>query len=77
MRYLNTYVEIKPIPKETLFLAGKAFLQYPPAPRPEKKRYAAFFIGAHATVTGNKLITRDQGRFSTYFPSVELIIPAA
>ncbi|MEO1925437.1 MAG: hypothetical protein ABGY08_05555 [Gammaproteobacteria bacterium] len=34
-----------------------------------------FFIGAHAAVAGYQLITRDKGRFSTYFPSVKLIIP--
>jgi predicted nucleic acid-binding protein len=34
-----------------------------------------FFIGAHAAVSGYQLITRDRGRFSTYFPSIELIMP--
>jgi len=34
-----------------------------------------FFIGAHAAVSGYALVSRDKGRFSTYFPSVELIIP--
>ena len=33
-----------------------------------------FFIGAHAAVAGYKLISRDTGRFITYFPSVDLII---
>lgn len=34
-----------------------------------------FLIGAHAAVSGYRLITRDKGRFSTYFPHIELIIP--
>jgi len=34
-----------------------------------------FFIGAHAAVSDFQLITRDRGRFSTCFPTVELIMP--
>jgi len=34
-----------------------------------------FFIGAHAAVKDYTLITRDKGHFSTYFPSVNLIMP--
>lgn len=76
----NEYVSvldfsISPIPREALFLAGKAFLKY----RQKKgKKYNAlpdFFIGAHAAVNRYKLMTRDKGRFATYFPTVDLIIP--
>jgi hypothetical protein len=35
-----------------------------------------FCIGAHAAVTGYRLLTRDASRFCTYFPPVELIAPA-
>ncbi len=34
-----------------------------------------FFIGAHAQTAGCPILTRDRKRFSTYFPSVELIRP--
>lgn len=34
-----------------------------------------FLIGAHAAVTGFKLVTRDPKRVATYFPTVELITP--
>ena len=34
-----------------------------------------FFIGAHAQVTGLPLLTRDVGRYRTYFPKVMLIAP--
>lgn len=67
--------KIKPIPKEALFLAGKAFLQYRKRQGQKSNVLPDFFIGAHAAVAGYKLITRDKGRFSTYFPRVELIIP--
>ena len=65
----------KPIPKEALFLAGKAFLQYKKRKGGKSNVLPDFFIGAHAAVAGYQLITRDKRRFSTYFPSVELIIP--
>jgi len=66
---------IQPIPKEALFLAGKAFLQYKKRKGSKTNVLPDFFIGAHAAVMGYPLISRDKGRFSTYFPSVELIIP--
>jgi predicted nucleic acid-binding protein len=66
---------IQPIPREALFLAGKAFLQYRQRKGGKSNVLADFFIGAHAAVAGYRLMTRDKGRFSTYFPSVELIMP--
>jgi predicted nucleic acid-binding protein len=66
---------IKPIPREALFLAGKAFLQYRKRQGQKGNVLPDFFIGAHAAVSGYQLVTRDRGRFSTYFPGVELIMP--
>jgi predicted nucleic acid-binding protein len=63
------------IPREALFLAGKAFLQYKRRKGGKSNVLPDFFIGAHAAVADYRLITRDRGRFSTYFPSVELIMP--
>jgi hypothetical protein len=66
---------MKAIPREALFLAGKAFLQYKRRKGEKGNVLPDFFIGAHAAVSGYQLISRDKGRFSTYFPSVDLIIP--
>jgi len=66
---------IKPLPKEALFLAGKVFLQYKSRKGGRINVLPDFFIGAHAAVLGYPLITRDKGRFSTYFPKVKLIMP--
>jgi len=66
---------MKPIPREALFLAGKAFLQYKRRKGEKGNVLPDFFIGAHAAIAGYPLVSRDKGRFSTYFPSVELIIP--
>lgn len=67
--------EIKEIPKEALFLAGKAFLKYKKNKGSKTNVLPDFFIGAHAAVEGYKLMTRDKGRFSTYYPTVELVMP--
>jgi len=68
-------LEIHTIPKEALFLAGKAFLQYKKRKGTKNNVLPDFFIGAHAGVAGYRLITRDKGRFSTYYPQLELIMP--
>jgi len=36
---------------------------------------SGFFIGAHAQIANLPLLTRDAGRYRTYFPDVELIAP--
>jgi len=66
---------MKPIPREALFLAGKAFLKYRKRKGQKGNVLPDFFIGAHAAISSFQLITRDRGRFSTYFPTVALIMP--
>lgn len=69
--------EYREIPREALFLAGKAFLRYRRQRGTKANVLPDFFIGAHAAVERYKLMTRDKGRFSSYFPSVELLMPNA
>lgn len=64
-----------PIPKSALFLAAKVFGQYRRAGGTRASTLPDFFIGAHAQVTGLPLLTRDIGRYRTYFPKVKLIAP--
>lgn len=65
------------IPRDALFLAGKAFVDY----RRRRRRGAKssvlpdFYIGAHAAVTGWSLLTRDASRYRSYFPTVRLLAP--
>ena len=63
------------IPKEALFLAGKAYLKYKKRKGTKKTPLPDFFIGAQAAVLNLDLITRDVPRYRTYFPSVKLITP--
>ncbi|TAL35727.1 MAG: PIN domain-containing protein [Spirochaetes bacterium] len=64
------------IPREALFLAGKAFRKYKRRSGVKTSTLPDFFIGAHAAVTGMDLITRDGSRYGSYFPSVRIIAPA-
>ena len=63
------------IPKEALFLAGKAFLRYRKNRGTKRSPLPDFYIGAQAAILGMDLITRDESRYRTYFPTVKLISP--
>jgi predicted nucleic acid-binding protein len=65
----------EPIPFDAAFLAGKAFLDYRRRGGPRPSSLPDFFIGAHASVAGYRLLTRDPNRIRTYFPTVGLITP--
>ena len=56
-------------------LAGKAFRQYRQRGGTKTGVLPDFFIGAHAQAEGHKLLTRDAGRYKTYFPKIRLICP--
>ena len=63
------------IPRRAAFLAGKAFVQYRRLGGTKGNVLPDFFIGAHASVLGCPLLTRDTQRYAAYFPSVHLIAP--
>ena len=65
------------VPREALFLAGKAFLQYRRKSGSKTGVLPDFFIGAHAAVAGIPLLTRDTRRYRTYFPNLVLVSPDA
>ena len=68
-------VKVIEMPRETLFLTGKAFLKYRKNKGTKNSPLPDFFIGAHATVSKFHLITRDLAKYKTYFPQVKLIHP--
>ena len=63
------------IPKEALLLAGKVFLNYRKSRGSKTSPLPDFYIGAHAAVLDLDLLTRDVGRYKTYFPTVSTISP--
>ena len=68
-------LDLVAIPRAALFLAGKVFADYRRAGGTRTGVLPDFFIGAHAAVAGLPLLTRDAGRYRTYFPRLALIAP--
>ncbi|WP_429820618.1 type II toxin-antitoxin system VapC family toxin [Ensifer sp. B1-9] len=68
-------LELAPVPRAALFLASKVFTRYRKAGGTRTGVLPDFFIGAHAAVSGLPLLTRDVGRYRTYFPTLTLIAP--
>ena len=68
-------IQMLDIPKEALFLAGKAYLKYKKRKGAKSAPLPDFYIGAQAAVLDLDLITRDIARYRTYFPTVKLITP--
>jgi predicted nucleic acid-binding protein len=71
----STIFRREPLPYEAAFLAGKAFLQYRRRGGLRGSPLPDFYIGAHAAVSDFRILTRDQRRYRTYFPTVDLIVP--
>ena len=67
----------EPLPWAAGFLAGKVFLTYRRRGGARRSPLPDFYIGAHAAVRGYRLLTRDRARYATYFPTLDLIAPAA
>jgi predicted nucleic acid-binding protein len=64
------------VPRPALFLAGKVFRDHRRRGGHRTGVLPDFFIGAHAAVAALPLLTRDTGRYRTWFPTVvELIAP--
>lgn len=70
-----TWIRRDPLPWESAFLAGRCFLIYRRHGGTRRSPLPDFYIGAHASVAGLTLLTRDARRYSTYFPKLKLIAP--
>lgn len=68
-------IAIAAIPRPALFLAGKVFQRYRASGGTRTGVLPDFFIGAHASVAGLDLLTRDARRYRSYFPALSLIVP--
>jgi predicted nucleic acid-binding protein len=71
----QTGFQMLEIPKEALFLTGKAFLTYRKNKGTKRSPLPDFYIGAQAAILKLDLLTRDPSRYRTYFPTVQLISP--
>ena len=68
-------LKVEEVPRPALFLAGRAFLKYRRERGTRTNVLADFFIGAHASVLGCGILTRDGRRYRNYFPRVPLVAP--
>ncbi len=63
------------LPWDAAFLAGQAFKAYRTRRGSKTSPMPDFYIGAHALVSGMRLLTRDATRYANYFPRLTLIAP--
>ena len=71
-----TFFRREPLPWEAGFLAGRCFLAYRRAGGSRRSPLPDFYIGAHASLAGLTLVTRDAARYRTYFPRLQIVAPA-
>ena len=72
---LNFGFQFDELPEEALFLASQAYRAYKQRGDSKTAPLPDFFIDAHAQALGIPILTRDAGRYSSYFPGVQLICP--
>lgn len=69
------YFQRQPLPWEAAFLAGRSFVAYRRRGGQRRSPLPDFYIGAHALVGGMTLLTRDPGRYRSYYPKLKLVAP--
>ena len=74
-RVADLKLALRELPRAALFLAGHAFRKYRRAGGSRSGVLPDFFVGAHAAVLDCAILTRNAGRYRTYFPTVELVTP--
>ena len=72
---LQLDIALEHLPWEAAYRAGRAHAVYRKLGGSRERTLPDFFIGAHASVSGLRLITRDSARYRTYFPSLDIIAP--
>lgn len=65
------------LPWDAAYLAGRSFVLYRRRGGSRRSPLPDFYIGAHAAARGMTLLTRGASRYRTYFPSLDIIAPAA
>ncbi|MCX6407624.1 MAG: type II toxin-antitoxin system VapC family toxin [Propionibacteriales bacterium] len=65
----------EPLPYRAGFLAGKAFVAYRRRGGARRSPLPDFYIGAHAALSGYRLLTRDRARYASYFPQLVVDSP--
>jgi predicted nucleic acid-binding protein len=63
------------LPYEAGFLAARCYERYRRAGGVRRSPVPDFYIGAHAAVEDHDLLTRDSGRYRSYFPRLRITSP--
>ena len=66
---------MREMPRDALFLAGRAHAAYRSRGGVRSGVLADFMIGAHAAVAGCPLLAHERRRYAAYFPSLALVTP--
>lgn len=66
----------EPLRWEAAFLASQAFKLYRRRGGTRSSPLPDFYIGAHASLSGYSLLTRDARRYREYFPKLKIIEPS-
>lgn len=65
----------EPLPWDAAFMAAQAHKIYRRRGGTKRSPMPDFYIGAHATVGGYTLLTRDPARYREYFPRLRMVAP--
>lgn len=68
-------VQYVPGGRDVCYLTGETWGKYRKGGGSRRRVLADFFIGAHAQIHADLLLTRDRGIYRKYFPRVPLIEP--
>ena len=68
-------VDLEECPWEAAYTAGRTHLAYRKSGGTRVRTLPDFLIGAHASVKGYSLLTRDASRYRAYFPELDIIAP--
>jgi predicted nucleic acid-binding protein len=68
-------IKCENMPFEAGFLAGKCFMAYKDRGGVKGSVLPDFYIGAHAAITRRPILTRDKGRYVSYFKNLRVVSP--
>jgi hypothetical protein len=70
-------IDFSPIGAGAAVAAGVSWRSYRRSGGPRTRLIADFFVGAHAKLQADRLLTRDRGFYRTYFKELRILDPSA